>query len=224
MPVVLGALRDERIAGVEVDGNVEFGDGGPEVLIAWVVEVDDRVLVIDLGEAVDERPEETEFLHRSSQLLRGSIRVLHGEGSEGGEAGGVHRDLVGGVVVEAVGPIDGVSPIVERLDSRREEGEDDLLDLEVVHLLQPGLVDVEQRCSPGRPRVGGEVLGGLLDDVRVGGAEVLFEGDLLHGVLCSLLVVVRVVGRRRLRAGKRRVRRRSGHRRSRRRWAARLGG
>ena len=72
---------------------------------------------------------------------------------------------------------------MQRLDAGGQQGEDDLLDLEFVHLPQSSFVDVEQFGASAGPRLRGEVLLRLLDDVRVGGAEVLVEGDLLHG--CS---------------------------------------
>ena len=187
MPVVLWALRDERVARVEVDRDVELGDRRPEVPVARIVEVDDRVLVVDLGEAVDEGTDEAEVADRAGELLRRGVRILHGKSGERGEALGVDRDLVGRVVIEPVRPVDSLGAFVERLDARGEEGEDDLLDAEFVHLLQARLMDVEQRGSPLRPGLGGEVLGGLFDDVGVGGAEVLFEGDLLHGGLSAPL-------------------------------------
>ncbi|MEV4599656.1 hypothetical protein AB0K15_19895 [Amycolatopsis sp. NPDC049253] len=83
-----------------------------------------------------------------------------------------------GDVVGAARPVHGLRAVGQALDSGRQQGKHDDLDAGFVHQPQALVLDVQQPAAMRRPRLLGEVLARLLDDVGIGSAEVFLEGDL----------------------------------------------
>ncbi len=76
MTVVDACPRCYRIARVQVERAIQGREFSPESLVAAVIQVDDRFLIADLGEAVDEGADEAKVVDASACFKGGGIRIL----------------------------------------------------------------------------------------------------------------------------------------------------
>src|SRR5258708_35501796 len=169
----------QRIARMQVERHVELLALGQESGVALVVEVDHRVRIADLGEAVHQGAAEAELLHAAPELARGAVGVLHGERGERLEALGPLRHLAREEIVRAACGIRGFFGVGDRLDRGRIERQDHHLHAVAIHLGDAPLLEVHQPRLELRPRGVGEESFRIRKRIRNG--EMLFEPNLaLH--------------------------------------------
>ena len=183
MALVVARRGGNLHPGMEIEGHVEFRDGGPEAAVFGDVVVDRAVRLVLLGEAVDHRALEAEVAHAAGEFRRGRIGVLHRQRREAGIAVRKFRRRLGDPVVGLAGDRDRFIGIEDALDRRRVERQQRELDAAALHRLDALLADIQQ--FPGEfvpaPGFSGEMprpAEGFLD------RHMLFERDLsLHSCL-----------------------------------------
>jgi hypothetical protein len=173
----------QRIAGMQIEGNVELLDLLPERPILRHVIVDWRLMIGDLRKSVDQRAAESERLDTALEFCDRKLRVLHRKRRERLEARRTPGNLLGKIVVGAPRDFVGLGRLGDGPHGGRAQGQDHHFDAVLVHLGKPPVLNVEE---PALLALGHETRG---VHQRVGDGEMLFECDLaLHRFLACVSI------------------------------------
>ena len=173
----------DGIARMQVEGDIQLRHQRPEGPVAWVVEIDAVLGIVDLGESVDEDAPEAEVLHATLQLLAGVVGILQRQRGETLEARGVLGDLARHQIIGAHGDVDGLGAVGNRLHRGGVEGQEHHLHAPGVHLGDALLLEVQQAGARLRPQMQGHEGAGIVQRALDG--EMLFEPDLAFHRVCS---------------------------------------
>ncbi len=184
VPLVGADVARQRIARMQIERNVELGDGAPERPVLRQVVVDRAVGLFGLREAVHQRADKAELLDAAGQLARRLVRVLHRERGKSGEAIGALRDFGREMVVRLARHRDRALHVMDRLHGRRIERDDHDLHARGIHQAQALVLEVGQPRPELLPHMRAEHF--RVGQRRLDG-EVFFERDLaLHAPLLML--------------------------------------
>ena len=139
-PVVSGKLRilDAVKSGsrMEIDGNIQLSDLGPERNVALIVKVGRLVRITDRAEAVYKRTLEVIILHAAFKLFGSRFGILRGDGCEGIKVVAVVTDLGRDVLIDAARGVDSVGRFKITLYCGRGQRENSLFYTGLLHQLK----------------------------------------------------------------------------------------
>ena len=144
MALVDARVGRQRVARVQVERHVERRDRRPERPVSLKVVIDRPVDALDFGKAVHQGALEAQLPHAALQLAGSHVRILHGQRGQRLEPVRPLGDLLGQEIVRAARQAGRLGRVRDRLHRRGIERQQHHGDAVVIHLLQPGAMDVEQ--------------------------------------------------------------------------------
>jgi hypothetical protein len=129
---------------MQVQGDIQFLERGPEGQISSVIKIDDVVGTADLGKPVHMDTLETKLFNATIQFENGSLGILQWNSGKTEEPARPLCDRIGQVIVPAVRQLDGLFGVVFSLAGNDLQRQDRLLDSVCVHLGNAMAGQVEQ--------------------------------------------------------------------------------
>ena len=167
---------------MQIERHVQTGDDIPERPVLGQVVIQGGVFRIDLGKAVDQRPDEAEIVYAALHFGAGHIDILQRQGGKAAEPPGVALHPFGQHIVGFHRDFIGPFAVRDRLYGGGVERQDHQFDAVLIHLVDPAAFDIHQagrKLGPGRRR---QESVGILQ--RVFDGVMLFERDFaLHDFL-----------------------------------------
>src|SRR5947208_792063 len=88
MTIVNGLAAGQRVTRMEIKGDIQLFQLGPERQIARVVQINDRIRIANLRKTIDHGSLETQILDASRQLRDRRVGILHRQSRETRETTG----------------------------------------------------------------------------------------------------------------------------------------